>query len=290
MTPLFPPANAMQRVIAVIFDFDDTLTDDSTTRFLQSKGVNAEAFWKTTVDARVKAGWDPSLAYLDPFLELVGPGRPLGEVTNAELREFGRTLEFYPGLPDLFARLRTSVSTFTLSRPTIEFHVVSGGLEEVIRGSRVAGEFSGIWGCTFAEADGRIAAVKNIVSFTDKTRFLYGINKGVDGAIRSDPFVVNRAVDHAARRVPFEHMIYVGDGLTDIPCFSLVQNSGGQAFGVFDPKKAGAPKKAWELLGADRRVATLNPPNYGETEALGALIQAAVISIGLRMEARTRSV
>jgi NAD(P)-dependent dehydrogenase (short-subunit alcohol dehydrogenase family) len=99
--------------------------------------------------------------------------------------------------------------------------------------------------------------VVDTTNFTDKTRFLYGINKGVDGAIRSDPFVVNRAVDHAARRVPFEHMIYVGDGLTDIPCFSLVQNSGGQAFGVFDPKKAGAPKKAWELLGADRRVATV---------------------------------
>ena len=137
----------------------------------------------------------------------------------------------------------------TLSNPSIEFYVISGGIEEVILGSSIALP-SAVRGCRFAESDGRVGAIMNLVTFTEKTRYLFELNKGLLKPNRGNPYAVNDNVDPQNRRIPFSNMIYVGDGLTDVPCFSLLDKSGGKGFGVFDPTKKGAPKKAWEQLAA----------------------------------------
>jgi hypothetical protein len=84
-------------------------------------------------------------------------------------------------------------------------------------------------------------------------------------------------------------MIYVGDGLTDVPCFSLIQRFGGKAFGVFDPAKDGVAKKGWEKLVAPRRVMTLNSPKYRAKDDLGALLRAAVNQICVELDLRTQT-
>jgi phosphoserine phosphatase len=280
---------APQNIIALIFDFDDTLTDDSTTELLRSQGVDPTVFWNDHVGARVQNEWDPALAYLDLLLEHVGPGKPLGDLTNRRLAEFGGSLEFYQGIPQLFEDLRQIVVKHRVSSPSIEFYIVSGGLEEVIKGGRIAGHFSGILGCTFEEVGGRIAKIKNVISFTEKTKYLFLINKGLETEARSKQYSVNQSMAPAARRIPFENMIYIGDGLTDVPCFSLIQQLGGKAFGVFDPTREDSPKKAWEQLVAPRRVVTMNSPRYGRTDDLGALIRAAVTEICLRVDTRSQS-
>jgi hypothetical protein len=106
---------------------------------------------------------------------------------------------------------------------------------------------------------------------------------------RTQPYAVNDRVEEHLRRIPFENMIYVGDGLTDVPCFSLIGKFGGKAFGVFDPTKADAPKKAWERLAAPRRVTTLNSPRYGPKDDLGALLRAAVEAMCLKLDVRTKT-
>jgi hypothetical protein len=281
---------APQNVIALVFDFDDTLTDDSATRLLESRGIDPGDFWGNRVQRLVRDGWDPTVAYLTELLNDVGEGKPLGRLTNGDLGALGAGLTFYQGLPDLFTRLRAVVQEHRLSSPSIEFFIVSSGLEEIIRGSGIARYFAGTWGCCFEEQGGQIARIKNVISFTDKTRFLFAINKGVDNRVRQDAYAVNTFVAPEDRRVPWENMIYVGDGLTDVPCFSLLQYFRGQAFGVFDPMKTGSPKKAWEQLLVPRRVATMNSPKYGETDDLGALLTVAVRSICLRLDARTGAV
>jgi hypothetical protein len=151
---------APQNIIAVIFDFDDTLTDDSTTQLLESRGIDTNDFWKNKLPAKMADGWDPALAYLSMFLQLVGKDKPLG--------------------------------------------------------------------------------------FTEKTRFIFEINKGLgaDGSdTRTNPYDVNIDRPSANRRIPLENMIYVGDGLTDVPCFSLLKKCGGHGFGVVDPLKKGKPKE-----------------------------------------------
>ena len=85
-------------------------------------------------------------------------------------------------------------------------------------------------------------------------------------------------------------MIYIGDGLTDVPCFSLLDHFGGRAFGVFDPKKAESPKKAWEQLVVPRRVTSMNAPKYGRTAELGSLLRTAVKRLCLQMDERIGAV
>lgn len=276
---------APQNIIAVVFDFDDTLTDDSTTALISSVGIDAGEFWSQKAKALIDDGWAPTPAYLKLLLDNVGDGKPFGKLTNAKLREFGSKLKFYPGLPGLFKDLRLQVAEHKLSSPGIEFYVVSGGLEEVIRGSSLAKHLNGIWGCQFAEDNGQISYLKNIVSFTEKTKYLFQINKGLGSS--KNPYAVNERVEVSERRVPFENMIYVGDGFTDVPCFSLLAHFNGTPFGVFDPKKADAPKKAWEKLVTPKRVTSMNAPKYRKTDELGALLRAAVAGICLKMDSRT---
>lgn len=275
--------HAPQNVIAVIFDFDDTLTDESTSKLLESHGIDTNDFWRNQVDSLIKQGWDPSLAYLNLILDNVGEGKPLGKLSNKALSEFGASLDFYQGIPALFDDLRTLVSQHTISHPSIEFYIVSSGLEKVIRGSSIASHFEGIWGCCFHEQNGHICSLMNAVSFTEKTKFLYAINKGLRD-LRTKPYSVNEFVEEGKRRIPFQNMIYIGDGFTDVPCFSLLTRFNGTAFGVFDPRKKESPKKAWEKLVAPKRVSTMNSPKYGEDDDLGALLRAAVTNICVRMD------
>jgi hypothetical protein len=212
----------------------------------------------------------------------------LAHLTNEKLRGIGAGLSFYDGLPDLFADIQAIAGEHRISRPAVEFYIVSGGLEEVIRGSKIAEHFTAFWGCRFEEEGGKIRRIRNAISFTEKTKYLYAINKGIENDVRRDQYAVNRAVALENRRVPMSNMIYVGDGLTDVPCFSLIQHFGGKAFGVFDPQKKGAPKKAWEQLVAPHRVSTMNSPKYGENDDLGALLWAAVHQICIGMDLRTQ--
>jgi hypothetical protein len=280
--------SAPQNIIAVVFDFDDTLADDSTTALLKSKGIDTADFWNNKAAKLIADGWDPTPAYLKLILDHVGTGKPLGKLSNAKLREFGKGLRFYPGLPGIFRELKESAKEHTASNPAIEFYIISGGLEEVIKGSSIASHMSGIWGCNFAEENGQISHIKNLISFTEKTKYLYAIHKGVTGS--SSPYAVNERVEKADRRIPFENMIYLGDGLTDVPCFSLLDHFGGKAFGVFDPKRAGASKKAWEGLLAPKRVTSMNAPKYRKNDELGALLRVIVKSMCLGLDAKTQAV
>jgi phosphoserine phosphatase len=281
--------SAPQNIVAVIFDFDDTLTDDSTTKLLERYNIDPQDFWGNRMKQLTDAGWDPTLAYLKLILDNVGDGKPFGNLTNKDLQNFGAALDFYQGIPDLFTDLEKLVKQHEISRPSIEFYIISGGLEEVIKGSKIAPHFRGIWGSRFHEEGGRVRHIMNSLTFTEKTKHIFAINKGVDKDIRSTPYVVNKKIEHPDRRIPIDNMIYLGDGLTDVPCFSVMEQFHGTAFGVFDPKKKGAPKKAWEQLVAPKRVVSTNSPHYKEDEDLGSLLRAAVTQICLRIDTRTRS-
>jgi phosphoserine phosphatase len=286
--------SAPQNVIAVIFDFDDTLTDDSTTKLLEEYGVDPKEFWQIKNKALVDQGWDPTLSYLHLLLEHVGDTRAFGKLSNAQLREFGATLEFYPGIPELFDDLSLITEGHRLSRPSVEFYVISGGLEEIIAGSSIARHLSGFRGCRFDEDEAcGIFRVRNTVSFTEKTRYIFEISKGLmaPGAdTRKRPYDVNNLVRDEDRRVPLKNMIYVGDGLTDVPCFSLIDKGGGYPFGVFDPKKEDSPKRALENLLAPRRVKTMNSPNYGKCDDLGSILRGAVKRLCLDFDVNSRTV
>lgn len=270
-----------QNIIAVIFDFDDTLTDDSTSLLLAKHDIDAARFWKEDVDRLVtEEGWEPSLAYLHLLVQFMEAGK-LPKFTNRDLQEFGRTLEPYPGLQVCLRDLRKIARSEGFE---VEFYIVSGGLQDVVQGFRLRSEFKAVWGAQLApeKPGGPVKYVKRAITFTEKTRYLFIINKGIDG-IEADkrPYLVNKDVAEQDRRVPFKNMIYIGDGLSDIPCFSVIQKRAegdrGIAFGVFQPGDEKSARRAWfEIVFPQRTVGGVHPPMYGRNQALGSLLRTAV--------------
>jgi phosphoserine phosphatase len=267
-------------IIAVIFDFDDTLAPDSTTKFLRERGIDTERFWRKDVKALVDDGYDPALAWLSLVLEMTQPGGPLEGLTNEDLAAFGASLDddFFPGLPGLFDDLRGLVEP---ARDTsIEFYIISGGLRDLLMGSSIVAEhFDAVYASELgAKAPGGVVShIKRCVTFTEKTRYLFEINKGITlDESRSNPLLVNKDVPESDRRIQLEDMIYIGDGLTDVPCFSLLERAKGTAFGVFDPTQATKAKTAFIEFLRPHRVKSMHAPRYEAKDELGAFLRVAV--------------
>jgi hypothetical protein len=247
-------------IIALIFDFDDTLAPDSTSKFLQAHGIDTARFWQEEVKPLVESGFDQPSA----------------------LREFGSSLDkdFYPGLPGFFDDVQKQVLEL-YKNIQIEFYIISGGLFEIIWGSKIVQNyFKAVYGCHLAgdTEDGPLKYIKRTVTFTEKTRYLFEINKGLDpNDTWRNPVLVNSFRTPEERRVPLRNMIYVGDGMTDIPCFSLLKMNHGLGFGVFDPASERKTKEALEEFLQTDRVLSMHSPDYRNGADLGSLLRAAVL-------------
>jgi len=270
-------------IVALIFDFDDTLAPDSTSALLEKHGIAPIDFWTRDVKQLVKEGYDPPAAWLKLLLENVGNSedKKLGNLTNAMLREFGaafRSDYFYPGVPDFFDDIEKEVRE-NYEGIKVEFYIVSGGLYEVISSTRISNRFEGIYGCHLAgdTNEGVLKYIKRIITFTEKTRYIFEINKGIKASHSlGNPGLVNEFKPVEKRRIPLKNMIYVGDGLTDIPCFSLIKNNGGIPVGVFDPSSQKKAKQAFEEFMQPNRVYGMFEPDYRSGKALGMTLRVAV--------------
>ena len=278
----------MSDVIALVFDFDDTLAPDSTSGFLAEIGVDVADFWSRRVDPLLSQyDWDPVPAYLHEMIELSKSGDQ-GLITQERLADWGRRLPLHDGVATLFSRLRALVKT-EHPQVQIEFYIISSGIGDVVRHTPISLEFTDIWASEFIyDRQGGISFPRRVVSFTDKTRYLFHIQKGIVGpSSRNKPFEVNRKVAEDKLRVPFEQMIFVGDGYTDIPCFSLIRRSGGVAFGVWDPKHREKRSRAWGFI-QEGRVSNLNQARYDEQAELYQWLEEAVESLAGRIALKAR--
>ncbi|MGH8523922.1 MAG: HAD family hydrolase [Gammaproteobacteria bacterium] len=276
----------MQDIIAVIFDFDDTLAPDSTSSLLDSLGIDVKAFWADRVHALIRGGWDPVPAYLYSMLQASNSGDPALAITREKLIRCGRRIQLYNGATRIFDRLRKHVQSVN---PAIgvEFYLVSSGLRETLTATRIASQFKDIWACDFEyDAEGRILFPRNLVSFTDKTRYIFHISKGIVGPeARGKPFDVNLKLSPERLRVPISQMIFVGDGYTDIPCFSLIRKNDGVAIGVYDGEDRARWGRAWGFI-EDGRVSNLVPADYGKSSALTNSLLMAIDSMARKIELR----
>lgn len=259
------PSFFQQNVIALIWDFDHTLSPHYMQRPLfRAYDIDEQQFWKevNALPAYYLRGGvhvQRDTCYLGHLLSYVRCGRMPG-LTNARLRELGADIDFFPGVPDIFDRLK-AVSRERPFAPfdlRVEHYVVSTGIAEMIRGSRIAPMLDGIWASEFIEepaapgADlsgaprpGVISQIASFLDHTTKTRALFEINKGVN----VEPSItVNAMIPEDARRVPFRNMIYIADGPSDIPSFSVVRKHGGFAYAVYNPDSDEQFEQAVHLL------------------------------------------
>ena len=226
-------------VIAIICDCDGTLCPDTTDQLVSALGLDLAVFWKD-VSVLVESRWDPPLAYLNKLLEL-SRGKGIEPLTREKLCGVGASVKYYTGALDFIDRLRSRLFETLEYREAgiaLEWHVVSSGIEELLKATPLGSQATEIFGCAFEYDDeDRAVAVKRAVTFTEKTKFVFAINKGISGEeIRRKPYRVNDAVGDDNRRVPFEHMVYIGDGPSDIPCFSMIKRMKGHAIGVMPPE------------------------------------------------------
>jgi phosphoserine phosphatase len=266
----------MHETIAVVFDFDDTLAPDSTSGYLSQAGIDdLSSFWQKEVAALLEGDWDPAPAYLFKMIEASKSGR-IPKVTQESLMEWGRRLPLHDGVHGLFPRLR-KVAKEANPRAVLEFYLISSGIGDILRQTPIAPEFTDIWASEFAYGmDGGIDFPKKIVSFTDKTRYLFHIQKGLIGPqSRGKPFDVNKKLKPEQIRIPINHMIFVGDGYTDIPCFSLVKKDGGVSIAVFDKTHGEKWGSAYQFV-HDGRVSNLLSANYSEQSDLSIFLGMAV--------------
>ena len=182
-------------VIAILFDFDGTLAGDSITSMLKKSNIDADEFWER-ITKMVERGWDPPIASMTRILELVGDGSL--DLTTNRMRELGGELKPFSGLPEMFDQLQQMVKDkreFSDAGIKLEFYIISGGLEEIIRGSPTAKHMTGIFGCTFEHDDktNQPVAIKSAISFTEKTRFLFGIHNEFWSSIGEIQFIQKKA-------------------------------------------------------------------------------------------------
>ena len=215
------------KTIAIICDCDNTLAPDTTSLLLEKNEINLDSFWKD-ISHQVEMGWDPPIAWMTAIAELIKDGK-IAQDTNAKLAEFGKSVTPFPGAEGFITQIN---ETLTKEHDvTVEGYVVSCGIESLMKGTVLAESFTDIFGSSFYEKDGIIAGVKSSITFTEKTKFVFAINKGVSD-IREEPYKVNKFVEREKRSIPFENMIYLGDGPSDIPCFSMIKGKGGHSIGI----------------------------------------------------------
>lgn len=247
--------------IALIFDFDETLVEESTSALIESLGVDVNWFWATNVQELLNNDWDPVPAYMYKLIEL-SLSKEKALITKQSLKEHGKNLKFKPGVSTLFKNLKEFVSKS--DKPiNLEFYIISSGIGEVIKSSSIAKHFTDIWASDFEyNSENEILFPKKVLSFTDKTRYIFQISKGQVGDMyRNKPYIVNEKVEPKDFRTKIENMIYIGDGMTDIPCFSLLKKYNGATIAVYDAQNMKAYGKAWKFV-KDERVNNLNSANY----------------------------
>jgi len=264
----------MDPIVAILFDCDGTLAPDTTDSFLQSCGIDTVPFWKE-METRVKQGWDPPLAYLTKIIEMARSGTLPG-LTRSRLKEFGKAVQAFPGLPEMFIEIReriAGVPKFSDAGIEVEYYIISSGIQDIVENTSLAAHMRGVFACRLTyDSEDRPISVRTSVTFTEKTKFIYSINKGITPEeLGTNPYAVNDAIAHENRRVPFSNMIYIGDGPSDIPCFSMVKANGGEVLGVSEK-----PRKGYELARGNRL--TLGPytPDYRPGSDMRRMLETAI--------------
>ena len=280
---------APQNIIGIVYDYDQTLSPT----YMQDEvlfpkfGINPAEFWKRCKVLVEEQGFESELAYLKAmidYLEMDGP-------SNADLEELGKGLQFFPGLPDMFTELDGILSDEQRAMGAkIEHYIVSSGIKALIQGSRLRPHIKEIFGCEFAEnSAGRISFPRRVISHTAKTQYLFRINKGM---LDPSEDVNDHMPDHL-RPIPFPNMIYLGDGPTDVPCFTVMKRFGGHSIAVYNPndKTRISFRTAFQLSGVAGRIKHIAPADYRAGSHLRLILEETILEIASRIvETRRREI
>lgn len=260
--------------VALIYDFDGTLAPGNMQEydFIPAVGKSNKEFWLESERLAREQDADPILAYM---YKMIHEARNGGlSLRRDAFAASGAKVELYKGVREWFGRINTYGAARGIK---IEHYINSSGLKEMIEGSPIANEFKKIYACSFLyDVDGVAYWPAVAVNYTNKTQFIFKINKGVDSVYDSKE--VNRYLPEELRPVQFRHMIYFGDGTTDVPCMRLVKAQGGHSVAVYKPDSV-KNKAVSEKLVKDKRVSYFCPADYSEGCEIDTLVKTIIDKI-----------
>ena len=257
-------------VLAICYDFDKTLSPDDMQAqgFIQSLNVDVNEFWRESNMLAKDHDMDNNLSYMY-MMATKSYGKQF--LTKEVLAEYGSKVTLYNGVNTWFERIRQ----YGLKQGVqIEHYIISSGLKEMIEGTEMAknGAFKKIYASAFMFDDKGVAVwPAQAINYTNKTQFLFRIQKGVLDI--NDPGV-NDYRRPEEQRVPFRNMIYIGDSDTDIPCMSLVNINGGHSIGVYDPDSKNK-EKVYKMM-QHHRIRYYAPADYTDGSDLDTVVKQII--------------
>lgn len=255
-------------VVAICYDFDKTLSPDDMQAqgFIQSVGCDVDSFWKESNGRATDNDMDQNLAYMYTMMKKARANVPF---TKKNLQDYGSKVNLFPGADTWF----DGINNYGKEKGVIvEHYIISSGLKEMIEGTKVAKFFEKIYASAFYyDEDGVAIWPAQVVNYTNKTQFLFRIEKGV---LDINDQGVNDYFAPEDIRVPFRNMIYIGDSDTDIPCMKLVNSYGGHSIGVYNPN-TNKKEKVYKMM-HDNRIRYFAAANYSEGSDLDNLVKAII--------------
>lgn len=267
-------ARHKKATVALIYDFDGTLSPGNMQEygFIQAAGLDAKTFWEK--NNKMKESQDASEILCYMKLMIVEASHKGLQLTKNSLKEYGKAVELFRGVKEWFEL----INVYGKSKEVIiEHYINSSGLKEIIEGTQIAKEFKHIYACSFFYSpEGKAEWPAVAVDFTAKTQFLFMINKGIRYV--KDNKKVNEFKPDIERPIPFRHMIYFGDGETDVPCMKLIKQQGGRSIAVYNPSKR-AKKATAEKLIAENRVNFVCPADYSKDSEIYKVVTTIIDKI-----------
>lgn len=238
-----------QNTIALVYDFDGTLSPQPMQEYtvLPKIGVEPAEFWALVNREARETESDPMLVYMRHIIEALERERV--DVKREDFAAMARAIEYFPGVPTWFTRMNAYVKRRSRGQVRLQHYLISAGQREILDGVSIRRHFKRIYASEYHFNHHGVATFpKLLVTDTLKTQFLFRINKGRELITES----INEHMPEAERPIPFQNMVYLGDGMTDVPSMALTKKSGGHSVAVYDPAGSKGRATCLKLLHAGR--------------------------------------
>ena len=261
-------------IVALIYDFDGTLSPGNMQEFgfIQAIGKKPQEFWQESDNIAVGQDASNILSYMKLMFD---EAKKAGiKLRREDFKRFGASVELFNGVKEWFKMINDYGKSKGVK---IEHYINSSGLAEMIEGTEIASEFKRIFACSFIyNKEGEAEWPGVAVDYTAKTQFLFKINKGILSV--RDNKKVNASQEEGKKRIPFPHMIYFGDGETDVPSMKIVKMFGGNSIGVYNPESKKKVNVAKKLL-RQQRVNFITPAKYTKDSRTYQIVCAIIDKI-----------
>ena len=264
-------------IVAIMYDFDKTLstTDMQNYSFIPNLGLSPEEFWGETGKFTETQGVERILSYMYMMIKIAQEKGV--EITREYLQECGKKIQYFPGVSTWFKR----INEYGASKGVlVEHYLVSSGTKEIVEGCSIYPEFKKAYGCEFYYENGKPVWPKLAINYTQKTQFFFRISKGVVD-VKNDSGVNEKNRD---RRIPYRNIVYMGDGMTDVACMTLVKHNEGNSIAIYPEKES---DKVRDLY-TDGRCNFMCKADYSAGGDLEKVVKLIIDKIAMLDEIRKR--